>query len=121
MFHSRLWSISQGRMLGRFVLAALLVTVFLVGSVGPAARAAEAVVATIPVGSSTVSVGVNATTNRIYVANDDDNTVSVIDGLTNTVIETIGVGSHPLRVGVNSVTNRIYVTNGDDSTVSVID
>jgi YVTN family beta-propeller protein len=52
---------------------------------------AQTVIATIDVGVNPIGVAVNPTTNRIYVANDGDNTVSVIDGTTNTVIDTIDV------------------------------
>ena len=79
------------------------------------------VIATIPVGSSPVGVGVNPATNRIYVANFADNTVSVIDGTTDEVIATIPVGTLPHGVGVNPLTNGIYVANSFDNTVSVID
>ncbi len=66
-------------------------------------------------------VGVNKTTNRIYVANETSNNVSVIDGATDLVIETIPVGSEPRKVSVNPATNRIYVTNSRSDNVSVID
>ena len=56
-----------------------------------------------------------------YVANYDDNTVSVIDGKTNSVITTIHVGKSPYGVSVNPSTNMIYVANNADNTVSVID
>jgi YVTN family beta-propeller protein len=67
-------------------------------------------------------------TNKIYVANLDGNTVSVIDGATNTTA-TVNVGEFPNEVAVNPVTNKIYVSNlcGIDSschssgTVTVID
>ena len=36
----------------------------------------------------------------IYVANRGDNTVSVIDGITDTVIATIPVGNVPIGVGI---------------------
>jgi YVTN family beta-propeller protein len=42
-----------------------------------------------------------AAINRIYVSNQSDNNVSVIDGVTNTVIATVPVGSLPTGVGVN--------------------
>ena len=74
----------------------------------PSAAAAPTVTATISVGSYPHGVRVNSSTNRIYVANEASNTVSVIDGTTNTVTSTISVGSHPYGVGVNSSTNRIY-------------
>src|SRR5205814_2130305 len=79
------------------------------------------VIATIGVGSSPAAVGVNPNTNRIYVANTNNNNVSVIDGSTNSVIATVAVGSVPIGVGVNPNTNRIYVANINNNTVSVID
>ena len=59
--------------------------------------------------------------NRIYVANFNDNTVSVINGATNAVIDTIPVGINPAGVDVNPLTNRIYVGNLNSDDVSVID
>jgi uncharacterized repeat protein (TIGR01451 family) len=82
-------------------------------------NAGPIVVATVPVGDGPGGVGVNPTTNRVYVANYTSNSVSVIDGASHTVIATVPVSSHPWGVGVNPTTNRVYVVNGD--TVSVID
>lgn len=76
---------------------------------------------TIPVGDGPRGIDVNETTNTVYVANDGDNNVSVIDGDTNTVTDLIDVGSFPFDVAVNEVTNKIYVTNLFGSSVSVID
>ena len=56
-------------------------------------------------------MAVNPTTNRIYVANETSNNVSVIDGATNTVVATVTVGVAPSGVAVNPTTNRIYVAN----------
>lgn len=98
------------------VLAMALALVL--GAAGPAY--AQTVVATIPVGAGPSSVAVNPRTNRIYVANRDSDTVSVIDGATNTVVSTIPVEGGPTGVAVNAKTNRVYVTNGNDY-VSVID
>ncbi len=52
-------------------------------------EATNAVLATIPVGEEPVDVVVNEYTNRIYVANRGDNTISIIDGATNTVLATV--------------------------------
>ena len=60
-------------------------------------------------------------TNKIYVANFTDGTVSVIDGQTDLVIKTITVGTDPMGVAVNSNNNRIYVANKSSNNVSVID
>jgi YVTN family beta-propeller protein len=76
----------------------------------------------ITVGKSPSAIGVNLDTNTIYVANCDDNTVSVIDGKNKTKIgDDIKVGANPSAVGVNLDTNTIYVANREDNTVSVID
>ena len=70
-----------------------------------------------------VDVGVNLSSNRVYVANHTDGTVSVIDGATNTVIATVSVGSagSNVLVGVNPSTDRVYVANTEDGTIAVID
>jgi len=82
---------------------------------------AQTVVDTVAVGDSPEGVGVNTATNKIYVANANDDTVSVIDGSTDTVVDTVAVGDSPEGVGVNTATNKIYVANAGDDTVSVID
>src|SRR5207245_1204178 len=64
------------------------------------------VIATIPVGSEPLGVGVNPNTNRIYISNFNSNTVSVINGATNAVVATISVGTNPRGLGVNPATNR---------------
>jgi YVTN family beta-propeller protein len=72
----------------------------------------------VNVGYFANSVALNPVTNRIYVVscgNDEycggAGTVSVIDGVSNTVVATVTVGNGPYGVAVNSVTNKIYVTN----------
>ena len=57
----------------------------------------------------------------IYVTNDNDNTVSVIDGKTNSVVNTVHVGKNPDDITVNSNTNMIYVDNVGSNMTSVID
>ncbi|WP_227496337.1 YncE family protein [Bacillus cereus] len=54
--------------------------------------ATNAVISTIPVGSTRQGVGVNPFTNRIYISNANNDNASVIDGLTNSVIKTLSVG-----------------------------
>ena len=103
------------------LLALFAVSVVEVSIHAPLAIAAPTVISTIIVGSGPYGVAVNSSTNRIYVVNNSDNTVSVIEGTTNAVVSTITVGSYPYGVGVNSTTNRIYVTNTQSNTVSVID
>jgi YVTN family beta-propeller protein len=61
------------------------------------------------------------TTNRAYVANSGDATVSVIDIPFNVVMDTIAVGNGPWAVAVYPDQDRAYVTNYLDDTVSIID
>ena len=89
---------------------------------------AQVVIATVPVGNGPWIVAVNPVTDKIYVANSNDNTISVIDGATNNTTS-VNVGIYPYAVAVNAVTNKIYVANkcGNDpscnspGTVTVID
>ncbi len=64
----------------------------------------------IPVGSDPLGVAINPNTNRIYAANMYSNSVSVIDGSTNSIVSTIAVGDFPAGVAVNPNTNRVYVS-----------
>src|SRR5437016_2377507 len=72
--------------------------------------AMEAPAQTVEVGASPVAVAVNPVTNKIYVANANGSSVTVIDGATNTTA-TVAVGASPIAVAVNPVTNKIYVAN----------
>ena len=58
-------------------------------------------------------------TNQIYVANQTDGTVTVINGATNGT-STVTVGSSPVAVAVNPITNLIYVANSGSDTVTAI-
>jgi YVTN family beta-propeller protein len=83
--------------------------------------AGDSLIATIGVGINPWAVGVNPTTNKIYVTNSGSDNVSVIDGSTNSVIATVWVGNYPIAIDVNPLSNRIYVANNSDDSVSVID
>jgi YVTN family beta-propeller protein len=84
----------------------------------------------VDVGSAPDGVAIDQTTDTVYVANSQDNTVSVINGATcNAKVTsgcaqtppTIGVGDGPQGVAVNQLTDTVYVTNSNDGSVSVID
>ncbi|MDX3853666.1 Ig-like domain repeat protein, partial [Streptomyces sp. AK02-01A] len=75
---------------------------------------------TVPVGNFPTDVAITPDGLRAYVANSGDNTVSVIDTVTNTVTATIPVGSAPFGVVVTPDGLFVYVTNSGDDTVSVI-
>jgi YVTN family beta-propeller protein len=85
---------------------------------------------TVAVGGNPTALGLDPRTNTIYVANADDDTVSVIDGSTcngtdtsgcGQVAATIAVGSMPLSVGIDPSTDTIFVGDRNDGLVSVID
>ncbi|MCO1603832.1 YncE family protein [Desulfosporosinus nitroreducens] len=59
--------------------------------------------------------------NRVYILNSSNNSISVIDGISNAFMGNVIIGSGPFGVGVNPVTNRIYVANFGSNNVSVID
>ncbi len=66
---------------------------------------------------SLVSVG----TRTVYVVNEDDDTVSVIDGIAKSLIASIPVGKWPHYIALDPTGKRVYVTNGESNNISVID
>jgi YVTN family beta-propeller protein len=64
---------------------------------------------------------VNKITNKIYVVNFFDNTVSVIDGGKDKIIKTIAVGAGPTDSVIDEALGKIYVVNLTDGTISIID
>lgn len=72
-------------------------------------------------GSFPVGIDINPITNKLYVANQFSNTISVIDTEKSEVEENIDVGNSPYDVDVNPFSNRIYASNRESNTVSVID
>lgn len=80
-------------------------------------------VTTVSVGSMPKQAAINRVTNKIYVPNNLGNSVSVIDGDTDTVLTTIslGAGAGPYFAAVNETTNKIYIANNFGNSVSVID
>jgi DNA-binding beta-propeller fold protein YncE len=67
---------------------------------------ADTVIATIPVGTNPSVVAINPNTNRIYVENSGEGTMSVIDGTSNTVLTKIAISSTAMDINKN--TNMIY-------------
>jgi DNA-binding beta-propeller fold protein YncE len=81
------------------------------------------------VGNAPRFIGLNRATKTLYVVNQGDNSVSVINGATCNSSTTSGctgfattpVGNTAQQVVVDETTNTIYVENQGDNTVSVID
>jgi YVTN family beta-propeller protein len=75
----------------------------------------------IPVGDGPFGIAFNSINGNLYVGNLDDDTVSVIDGATNTVVGTpIPVGDGPRSIAFNEDNGFLYVANAFDDTVTVI-
>lgn len=72
-------------------------------------------------GSYPIGISVNPFTDKIYVANQFSNTVSVFDSITNKLLQNVDVGAFPYGMDNNLYNNRIYVTNRGSDEVSVID
>jgi len=74
----------------------------------------------ITVGSAPAGVAYDSSNGYVYVANSASDTVSVINGATNTVIASIAVGSGPWGVAYDPSNGYLYVTNYYSGTVSII-
>lgn len=75
----------------------------------------------IPSGSFPIGIDINPITNKLYVANQFSNTISVIDIEKSIVEKNIQVGNSPYDIDVNPFSNRIYSSNRDSNSISVID
>ncbi len=100
---------------GRVAIWLLFVVVLSVHTAFP-----QTVTATVGVGNSPAAVAVNPVTSTIYVVNTASDTVSVINGATNSVTATVNTGSNPIALAVNPVSNMIYVANNGSSNITVI-
>jgi YVTN family beta-propeller protein len=69
----------------------------------------------------TVFAGSVFAAQNIYVVNNSDNTVSVIDPVSKNLVATIDVGSSPTGIAYNPSDKKAYVVNRGDNTVTVID
>ena len=75
--------------------------------------------------SGPAALALDATHHRLYVANSNSSTVSVIDTVLDEVLTVVprgalGVGSNPRGIAVDPEVGRAYVVNTTDGTVSVI-
>lgn len=102
-------------------VSVLAILVLALAWLGGEAQAQSTVIATISFGSSRAGViGANPVTNKVYAAREDDPSIAVIDGNTNTVITTIPTAGFHVGLAVNPHTNRIYVSQQFAGAVRVI-
>ena len=76
---------------------------------------------TIAVGASPQGLGFNPNNHTLYVTNTNDNTVSVINTMSQNVVATFPAGAAPRAVGIVFDRNTVFIGNRDDLTVSVFD
>jgi YVTN family beta-propeller protein len=75
----------------------------------------------VKVGAEPVSIAVNTSTGAVYVANDGDGTVSVLDGVSDAVVATVRIGRQPYSIAADSVTGKVFVTHTFGDGTSMID
>jgi YVTN family beta-propeller protein len=79
------------------------------------------VFAEISTGIEPVAIAADPGTNKIYVANSGNGTVSVIDAIRGVKLGDVNVGWVPCAIGVDRASHRIYVVNQAENSVTVID
>lgn len=101
-----------------------MMIVLLLAAGWPASQASAASTSSIAAGRGPHAVAVNPTTNRVYIANADNDSVTVLEdtyGGGVVAIANVAAGKTPYAVAVNPLTNHIYVANADSDAVTVID
>lgn len=66
-------------------------------------------------------VGQASHAHTVYVSNEKDNTISVIDGESLEVIDTISVGQRPRGIVLSADNNFLYMCTSDDDHIEVLD
>ena len=99
--------------------ALMFVTALISAAILPPAYAEpNTIIDTVLVGDRPLGMAVDRVHNKVYVSNESDHNVMVIDGVTNSVVKTIEVGLFPRGVAVNEAMNKVYVANQSSNTVS---
>ena len=71
----------------------------------------HAVIATIPVDSDPLDVGINPSRSAVYVTNNGSGSMSIIDLTSNTVIQTVGDAYGPMGIAVDPSGSRFFVSD----------
>jgi len=79
------------------------------------------VVNTLPVGSFPYAIAHDAARNRIFVTNQHDNTVSVLDTGTGGLLATLEVGDYPEGITMHPDGRHVHVACWFDGEVAVVD
>lgn len=87
----------------------------------PTATEVLTVETTIPLPSAPHALYYNPSENKVYSANVDANSVTVIDGETNRILANVALPKGPRAFGHDPGNSRIYVASYFDNKVSVLD
>ena len=74
-------------------------------------------------GTAPVTATITVTPENVplaYITSSVNNSVSVINTVSNSIVATVPVGHRPFGISVNPDGSRVYVANNDDNTISVI-
>lgn len=63
---------------------------------------------------------VDTATGNVFFTNSQDNSVSVVSGLSSTVIATVPLGQHPFGAAVNPLTQQVFIGNGVSNDIYVL-
>jgi len=74
----------------------------------------------VTVGAIPCAIAVDELANRVYVANYESNSVSVLNGRDDTVLATMVVGKHPQAIAADPVAKKVYVANTGSNSITVI-
>ena len=115
------YPISSRLMMKKLAVCAI-VFLFLASSLFCATKQNQ-VTATIAVGLNPQGIAITYDSRFAYVANNNGNSVSVLDLTTNTVVQTITDVSfnQPYTITINPAGTKAYVTNSNGETVTIID
>ena len=82
----------------------------------------KAVTDSFPAGSKgAINLVLDAKTNRLFVANQGNGDVTVLDAGSGKLLQTIPTGKGALGINFSPAQNRVYVANRGDGTVTIID
>ncbi len=100
------------------LLRAALLAGALAGAGPSSAQFLEAV---LPCGDSPIDIVWSPGVNKIFCANSQDASITVIDGDSNFVRSTIFVGDYPSFLCLNGDGTKLYCARGEENTLTVID
>jgi YVTN family beta-propeller protein len=75
----------------------------------------------VGVGDSPIDIVWSPLVNKVFCANSQDASITVISGETNEVLSTIMVGDYPTFLCLNGDGSKVYCTRGEDNKLVVID